>query len=154
MNDKPNVFRSGDRRSFLKRGLKAAGATVGTSLLVNGTKAFAQSGSTLTAGDAAILRFLAAGEALEVDFWTQYNELGGIQDDEVPGGGGNQAYTHCLKRIDRNFPQYIHDNTDDEISHQNFLNAYLTSKARQPRTWNRFECYSAVRQRDPAESCG
>jgi len=128
MSDKPNVFRSGDRRSFLKRGLKAAGATVGTSLLVNGTKAFAQSGSTLTAGDAAILRFLAAGEAIEVDFWTQYNELGGIQDDEVPGGGGNQAYTHCLKRIDRNFPQYIHDNTDDEISHQNFLNAYLTSK--------------------------
>src|SRR5580658_9921680 len=131
MNEKPNLLRSGNRRSFLKTGLTAAGATVGTGLLVHGTKAFAQSSSSLTAGDAAILLFLAAGEALEADFWTQYNELGGIQDDEVPGGGGNRAYSRCLKRIDRNFPQYIHDNTDDEISHQNFLNAYLASKGAQ-----------------------
>jgi hypothetical protein len=128
MNETPNLSRSGNRRSFLKTGLTAAGATVGTGLLVHGTKALAQSSSSLTAGDAAILQFLAAGEALEADFWTQYNELGGIQDDEVPGGSGNRAYTRCLTRIDRNFPQYIHDNTDDEISHQNFLNAYLASK--------------------------
>jgi hypothetical protein len=128
MNEKQRLFRSGDRRSFLKTGLTAAGATVGAGLLVRGTEALAQSSSSLTAGDAAILRFLAAGEALEVDFWTQYNELGGIPDAEVPGGSGNRAYTRCLQRIDRNFPQYIHDNTDDEISHQNFLNAYLASK--------------------------
>src|SRR5580658_1776988 len=131
MNEKPNLLRSGNRRSFLKTGLTAAGATVGTGLLVHGTRAFAQSSGSLTPGDAAILLFLAAGEALEADFWTQYNELGGIQDDEVPGGGGNRAYSRCLKRIDRNFPQYIHDNTDDEISHQNFLNAYLASKGAQ-----------------------
>src|SRR5579871_4791357 len=131
MNEKTTPIRSGNRRSFLKTGLTAAGATVGAGLLVHGTKALAQSSSSLTAGDAAILRFLAAGEALEVDFWTQYNELGGIPDDEVSGGGGNRAYTHCLKKIDRNFPQYIHDNTDDEISHQNFLNAYLASKGAQ-----------------------
>ena len=123
MNEKPNLNRSRSRRSFLRTGLTAAGVTVGTGLLVPGTKALAQSSSSLIAGDAAILRFLAAGEALEVDFWTQYNELGGIPDDEVSGGGGNRAYTHCLKKIDRNFPQYIHDNTDDEVSHQNFLNA-------------------------------
>src|SRR6478672_10920053 len=128
MNEKPNLFRSGDRRSFLKTGLTAAGATVGAGLLASGTKALAQSSNSLTAGDAAILRFLAAGEALEVDFWTQYNELGGIRDDEVSGGVGNRAYTRSLQKIDRNFPQYIHDNTDDEISHQNFLNAYLASK--------------------------
>jgi hypothetical protein len=128
MNETPNLSRSGNRRSFLKTGLTAAGATVGTGLLLHGTKALAQSSSSLTAGDAAILQFLAAGEALEADFWTQYNELGGIQDGEVPGGSGNRAYTRCLTRIDRNFPQYIHDNTDDEISHQNFLNAYLASK--------------------------
>src|SRR5580693_1103379 len=131
MNEKPNLFSSGNRRNFLKTGLTAAGVTVGTGLVVHGTKALAQSSSSLTAGDAAILQFLAAGEALEADFWTQYNELGGIQDDEVPGGSGNRAYTRCLTRIDRNFPQYIHDNTDDEISHQNFLNAYLASKGAQ-----------------------
>src|SRR5579864_4615732 len=129
MSNDLNLFeRHRNRRGFLKAGLTAAGATVGTGLLVRGTKALAQSSSRLAAGDAAILQFLAAGEALEVDFWTQYNELGGIPDDEVSGGGGNRAYTHCLKKIDRNFPQYIHDNTDDEISHQNFLNAYLASK--------------------------
>src|SRR3984885_11166249 len=131
MNEKPNLFRSGNRRSFLKTGLTAAGVTVGTGLVVHGTKALAQSSSRLTAGDAAILQFLAAGEALEADFWTQYNELGGIQDDEVSGGSGNRAFTRCLKKIDRNFPQYIHDNTDDEISHQNFLNAYLASNGAQ-----------------------
>jgi len=128
MNEKTNLTRNANRRSFLRTGLSAAGATVGVGLLAHGTKALAQSSSSLTAGDAAILRFLAAGEALEVDFWTQYNELGGIPDDEVSGGGGSGAYTHCLKKIDRNFPQYIHDNTDDEISHQNFINAYLASK--------------------------
>jgi hypothetical protein len=131
MNEKPNLFRGGNRRSFLQTGLTAAGATVGAGLLARGTKALAQSSSSLTTGDAAILQFLAAGEALEADFWTQYNELGGIQDDEVSGGSGNRAFTRCLKKIDPNFSQYIHDNTDDEISHQNFLNAYLASKGAQ-----------------------
>src|SRR6266849_8993688 len=102
MNENSNLLRSGNRRSFLKTGLTAAGATVGTGLLVHGTKTLAQSSGSLTAGDAAILRFLAAGEALEVDFWTQYNELGGIPDNEVPAGGGNRAYTRSLQKIDRN----------------------------------------------------
>ena len=39
----------------------------------------------ITTGDAALLRFAAAAEILETDFWVQYNELGGIQDSEVPG---------------------------------------------------------------------
>ena len=129
MNENSNPVRNGNRRNFLKTGLTAAGVTVGTGLLLQGTKALGQTSSgSLSTGDAAILRFLAAGEALEVDFWTQYNELGGIQDDEVSGGAGNRAFTRCLKKIDQNFPQYIHDNTDDEISHQTFLNAYLASK--------------------------
>jgi hypothetical protein len=117
-----------NRRGFLKSALSAAGATAGAGLLARGTKAIAQSSSSLTAGDAAILSFLAAGEALEVDFWTQYNELGGIPDSEVPGGTGNPIFTESLRRIDRNFPQYVHDNARDEISHYNFLNAYLASK--------------------------
>ena len=131
MNEKPNLFRSGNRRSFLKTGLTAAGATVGTGLLVHGTKALAQSSSGLTAGDAAILRFLAAGEALEADFWTQYNELCGIQDGVVSGGTGSRTYTEKVRKIDPNFPQYVHDNTRDEISHQDFINAYLISKGAQ-----------------------
>ncbi len=82
----------------------------------------------LTPGDAALLRFAALAELLETDFWVQYNELGGIQDSEVPGGSGNEAYTEALEVLDEDMPQYIHDNTDDEFTHQNFLNAYLASK--------------------------
>jgi Ferritin-like domain len=119
-----------NRRSFLKTGLAAAGA-VGTGLLARGTTAYAQPPG-LTAGDTSILQFLAAGEALEADFYTQYNELGGIQDSEQPGGSGNRFYTEKLKRIDPNIPQYIHDITDDEMSHQNFINAYLVSRGATP----------------------
>jgi hypothetical protein len=116
-----------NRRSFVKAGLAATGAlTVGASLLEHATAASAQA-TGLTAGDVAMLRFLAAGEALEADFYTQYNELGGIRDNEVPGGTGNPEYTKRLNRIDPSFSQYIHDVADDEISHQNFLNAYLVA---------------------------
>jgi Ferritin-like domain len=115
------------RRSFLKAGLAATGAlAVGTGSLERATAASAQA-TGLTVGDAAMLQFLAAGEALEADFYTQYNELGGIQDSEVTGGCGNRIYTERLRRIDPNFSQYLHDTADDEISHQNFLNAYLVA---------------------------
>jgi hypothetical protein len=79
-----------------------------------------------------MLRFLAAGEALEADFYTQYNELGGIPDSEVPGGTGNPVYTRYLTRIDPNFSQHLHDTADDEISHQSFLNAYLVANGAAP----------------------
>jgi len=52
----------------------------------------------------------------------------GIRDSEEAGGSGNPIYTEKLKRIDPNIPQYIHDITDDETSHQNFINAYLVSR--------------------------
>ena len=113
------------RRSFIKKGFAAAGAaTAGSGLLASPEE---HSGK-LTKGDAAILRFLAAAEILETDFWVQYNELGGIQDSEVPGGSGNPVYTAKLENLDADMPQYIHDNTEDEFTHQNFINAYLASK--------------------------
>ena len=90
-----------------------------------------------TKGDAAILRFLAAAEIIETDLWLQYAELGGAQtqpngnaDNELPGlpTGGNTPYTLALQQLDGDMPQYIHDNTEDEMSHFRFLNAYLESK--------------------------
>ena len=123
-----------NRRSFMKNGLTAAGvATVGTGLLADAPSLVAQEGpeeksGRLTPGDAAMLRFAAAAEILETDFWVQYNELGGIQDSEVPGGSGNPLYTVALQKLDADMSQYVHDNTDDEFTHQNFLNAYLASK--------------------------
>src|SRR5438067_1398900 len=61
-------------------------------------------------------------------FWQQYNELGGIQDSEVPGGSGSPTYTAALEVLDEDMPQYIHDNTEDEFTHFTFLNAYLESR--------------------------
>jgi hypothetical protein len=123
------------RRRFLKNSMAAGTATVGTAVLGSGGRAFADdkknqgnNGGKLSRGDAALLRFAAAAEIIESDFWIQYNELGGIQDAQVPGGSGNPAYTAALEVLDSDFPQYVHDNTDDEITHFTFLNAYLASK--------------------------
>jgi Ferritin-like domain len=110
------------RRSFLK-GLGIAGATLSAGALL-GTESSAQatqSRDRLSKGDAALLRFAAAAEIIEADLWEQYNELGGIQ-------GGNPAYIAALSNLDGDMAQYISDNTDDELSHAAFLNAYLISK--------------------------
>src|SRR6266513_524398 len=127
-NKRPRRFIS--RRSFLGKTIALSAGTVGAGLLrsIRTTKA---SGS-ISEGDAALLRFPAALETLESDFWIQYNELGGIQDDEVTGGSGNPAYTAALTVIEDEMDQYIHDNTDDEITHWRFLNAYLVSKGAEP----------------------
>src|SRR5207247_404947 len=119
------------RRSFLGKSLAVGVGTIGVGLLGNSRAAQASRGG-LTPGDAALLRFPAALELLEADFWIQYNELGGIQDDEVPGGSGNPDYTEALEVIEDEMGDYIHDNTDDEITHHQFLNAYLVSKGADP----------------------
>src|SRR6516165_3442479 len=131
-----------NRRFFVKSGLTAAGAATVSPRLTNkltllGEDLEKDSGG-LTPGDAALLRFAAAAEILESDFWIQYNELGGIQDSEVPGGTGSPAYTTKLSVLDSDFPQYIHDNTDDEITHFTFLNAYLVSKGAAPANLEQF----------------
>jgi len=122
--------RSISRRSFLGTSLAVGAGTIGAGLLPSIRTAEASGG--LTPGDAALLRFAAAAEILEADFWIQYNELGGAQDDEVPGGSGNEAYTGALEVIEDEMQDYIHDNTDDEITHHQFLNAYLVSKGATP----------------------
>jgi hypothetical protein len=112
------------RRSFLVKGATVGAGILGAGrLLTDASPALAAGG--LTKGDAAILRFLAAAEIIETDLWQQYNELAGIQDSEVPGGSGNPAYTEAVAVLDEDMDQYIHDNTDDEISHFTFINAYL-----------------------------
>jgi hypothetical protein len=125
---------STDRRSFMKNGMIAASSVAaGAGLLTDAAAVFGEENSgNITKGDAAILRFLAAAEILETDLWQQYNELGGIQDEEVPGGTGSEPYREGLEKIDEDMPQYIHDNTDDEFTHFDFINAYLSSKGAQP----------------------
>ena len=103
-----------------------AGVALSAGSLVPEVLAQAAAGP-ITHGDAAILRFLAAAEIIETDLWQQYNELGGIQDSEVPGGSGNEPYSDALETLDDDMPQYIHDNTDDELTHEVFINAYLAA---------------------------
>ena len=79
------------RRSFVGKGLALGAGAIGVGkLFAGGRPALAASGA-LSAGDAAILRFLAAAEIIETDLWQQYNELGGIQDDEVPAEAAMSA---------------------------------------------------------------
>jgi hypothetical protein len=129
------------RRSFLK-GLGMAGATLLPASALLATKVRANPGDasgSLTRGDAAILRFLAAAEIIESDLWEQYWELGGNQTPDFASTNpattvaptptrGNVPYTAALEILDGDMPQYIQDNTDDEFSHANFLIAYLNSK--------------------------
>lgn len=110
------------RRGFLL-GAGAAGASLVAGGLGTAT-AFAASGR-IPRSDAAILRFLAAAEILETDLWEQYNELGGVN-------GGNPAYMAALENLDEDMPQYISDNTDDERTHEQFLNAYLSARGADP----------------------
>src|SRR5713101_6355993 len=129
------------RRSFLGKSLAVGAGTMGAGLLAKTLTAQvsdANSGGGLTRGDVDILRFLAAAELIEADLWLQYNELGGIQDPEVPGGTGSPAYTVALQVLDGDRNQYIHDNTDDENTHAAFLNAYLESKGAEPVNLDQF----------------
>lgn len=106
------------RRGFLQ-GVGAAGVAA-----VSGGFWTAAAGAArgISKGDADILRFLAAAEILETDLWEQYNEL----------ATGNPAYMAALQNLDDDMPEYIADNTDDEQSHELFLNAYLESRGAQP----------------------
>jgi hypothetical protein len=114
------------RRSFLRNlGMGAALLAPGAALLGGSSKALAANGGqSLNAGDVAILQLLAAAELIEADLWQQYKELGGV---DAPDSG----YKAGLVILDGDQPQYISDNTDDELSHAAFLNAYLRSKGAQ-----------------------
>ena len=140
-NPVSNIKRSVNRRSFMKSGLLAGGAaTVGVGLLAN--SASAQERGRLIPGDAAILRFLAAAELIESDLWTQYAELGGIGNNppiEVDPNESLNPYQSALSNLDTDGPQYITSNTNDEISHAAFINAYLESRGAEPVNFTQFE---------------
>ena len=142
-----------NRRSFLRNSVVAGAAvTAGSAILGNVPSVLAQeTHGHLTRGDAAILRWLAAAEIIESDLWLQYQELAGTQDDEVPTiasrqipgypaspTGGSSPYTEALSQLDEDMAQYIHDNTEDELTHETFINAFLVSKGVDPVSLDQF----------------
>jgi hypothetical protein len=130
--------KSPSRRSFLKGSMIAGAATAGAGILARGVPAFAaeSKAAPITKGDIAILRFLAAAELIESDLWQQYSELGGLTPGQLPVETAPftpmNSYQAALMNLDPDGPQYITSNTNDEISHAEFLNAYLISKGVEP----------------------
>lgn len=127
------------RRSFMKRlGLAGAAAAMPMGAwLSSQTRASATPyyGPRIGEGDAAILRFLAVAELIETDLWIQYAELGGIGNNrpiEVDPNETLNPYQAALSNLDSDGPQYITSNTLDEMSHANFLNAYLVYRGAEP----------------------
>jgi Ferritin-like domain len=125
--------RAATRRAFMKRGVIAGTTAIGIEVMERGLSASrgAIGDAQVTRGDVAILKLLAAAEIIETDLWQQYNELAGI--NAAPSG-----YTAGLQQLDGDMLQYISDNTDDEISHVQFLNGYLKSKGEEPVDLDRF----------------
>src|SRR5580704_11347180 len=127
------------RRSFLK-GIGMTGVALSAGALFVGAgqnEAEAQtSPKSLTPGDAAILRFVAAAELIETDLWQQYAELGGLTPGQLPVETAPfkpmNSYQAAFMNLDPDGPQYISSNTTDELSHAEFLNAYLLSKGAEP----------------------
>lgn len=114
------------RRKFLQ-GLGAAGVALPATAL------FADNNSQrLSKNDAKLLQLVVTIEQIEADLWQQYNELGGAVDRNDQPNPGNPPYVAALQNLDGDMPQYISDNTDDEISHAAFLAAYLKSKGVAP----------------------
>jgi len=121
----------------------AAALPVG-SLLNSPTRVSAggyRSGPSLGGGDVAILRFLAAAELIEADLWTQYAELGGIGTNppiEVDPNQSPNNYQLALSNLDGDAQQYITSNTLDELSHADFINAFLQSRGAEPVNFDEF----------------
>jgi len=135
---KSTARKRSNRRSFLKRSMLAGAAAAGVNVLSRGMPAFAKDASSapLTSGDVAILRFLATAELLEADLWQQYAELGGLTPGQLPVETAPftpmNSYQAAFMNLDPDGPQYITSNANDELSHAEFLNAYLISKGADP----------------------
>jgi hypothetical protein len=135
-SESPSKNKNGlKRRSFLK-GLGVTGAALTGGSLLAAASATAQTSGTITKGDIAILRFLAAAELIEADLWQQYAELGGLTPGQLPVETAPftpmNNYQAAMMNLDSDGPQYISSNAGDEQSHAEFLNAYLLSIGADP----------------------
>src|ERR1700682_1609508 len=140
MENSRSLTKQASRRSFFRTGTLGVGAAAGTALLSERLAGFQEDSASLNRGDVAILTVLSALEQVEAELWIQYAELGGAVTQgptfspiDLPFRTGLAPnYITALQVLDGDMPQYIADNTDDEISHHRFLNNYLASKGARP----------------------
>lgn len=130
--------RAFDRRSFFQRATALGGGVLAASFLnftgSRRAKADLPSDTDITAGDVAILKFLAAAELVEDDLWQQYSEL----------AVGNPKFAAALRRIDPSLIRYIQDDRDDERSHAALINAFLESIGEEPVNLDPFRTLPSV----------
>ena len=124
-----------NRRSFLQSTVSALGATgLLSSFLASRAHAEVPTNAGVTAGDIAILKFLAAAELVEDDLWQQYCEL----------AVNNPKFNAALRRIDPALVRYICDDRDDERSHALLINAYLQAIGETPVNLDSFRTLPSV----------
>jgi hypothetical protein len=72
------------------------------------------------------LKFLAAAELIEADFWQQHAELGGLTPGQLPAETAPftpmNGYQVAFMNLDSDGPQYISSNNLDDQSQAQFLN--------------------------------
>src|SRR5260370_20941057 len=122
--------------------MASAALSAGTLLASKGAAQTSSDTGRLSTGDVALLQFALWAELVESDLWTQYAELGGggpsgggeaqLNEEFQVFIGGNPAYNLAIQNLDGDMPQYITDNTDDELSHAAFLTAFLKSRGEVP----------------------
>lgn len=129
---KPKNSSLANRRSFLQGGAASAAALglAGSALPMFGQV----NAGSVTAGDIAILKFLAAAELVEDDLWQQYCEL----------AVSNPGFNRALRRIDKSLVRYICDDRDDERSHALLINAFLMAIGQQPVNLDPFRTLPSV----------
>jgi hypothetical protein len=122
------------RRKLLTRS-GAVGAAAAVGLVSNAAVIAAQPAEAdldieaeVTARDVAILKFLAAAELIETDLWQQYAEL----------AEGNPGFADALEQIDDDLGIYTVDITEDELSHAEFINAFLETIGEEPVSLSQF----------------
>ena len=125
------------RRSFVRRAAIGASMLPLAGLFGSGSSTFGQGGGGVTAGDIAILKFLAAAELVEADLWGQYCEL----------AVNNPGYRRELTKIDEAIVAYICDDFQNEQSHADFINGYLVSIGQQPVNLDAFRTLPSSRAR-------
>jgi hypothetical protein len=142
--ESPSEFKSKTgmkRRSFLK-GMSMAGASLTGGSLLAAASTTTQAASKISLGDVALLRFVAAAELIETDMWQQYAELGGLTPGQLPVETAPfkpmNSYQAAFMNLDPDGPQYISSNTNDELTHAEFLNAYLISVGAEPVDFDAF----------------
>ena len=122
------------RRSFLVKGAAAGAVTLGAGrLLGDASPAFASGG--LTKGDAAILRSWPRPRSSRPTSGSSTTSSPGSRTARSRAEAGTDAYTEAVAVLDEDMPQYIHDNTDDEISHATSSTPIWRRTARSRSTW-------------------